>query len=267
MLAPMREPSPWVVVAVLASAAVIGGVVLYRSSHSTPPAPPKPPPPAQAVETPPADQALPTAQASDAKLQGLLGTVSPRAEVQEWLKSGDLLNRSAIVLDNLAEGVTPRKQLAILAPKGDFSAEQRGSLQVISAQSYQRYDFFGDAVASVDAQALAKALRELHPLLEAAYHQLGYPQTKLDEVLAKAARRIIAAPLQQGAVAVEKAGALWFYADPALEKAGGVEKHLLRMGPRNEKLIQDKVREVAAALGIALAATAPAAPAAPAPAR
>ena len=183
-------------------------------------------------------------------MQALLAAVSPRAEVQAWLKSGDLLNRFSVVADNLAEGVTPRKQLGFLAPKDAFSTQEKGQAQVISPQSYQRFDFFADAVASVDALALAKALRELHPLLEAAYHQLGYPNAKLDEVLARAARRVLEAKLLDGEVRVEKAGVLWFYADPKLEKAGAVEKHLWRMGPRNQRIVQDKVREVSAALGL-----------------
>ena len=38
------------------------------------------------------------------------------------------------------------------------------------------------------------------------------------------------------------------------ESLGPVEKHLLRMGPRNTKLIQSKAREIAAALDLRLAA-------------
>ena len=43
-------------------------------------------------------------------------------------------------------------------------------------------------------------------------------------------------------------GAIWRYAADELESQGPVEKHLLRMGPRNTKLIQAKAREIAQAL-------------------
>lgn len=246
----MREPSPWLVVAVLLVAAGIGAVVLWRSPKAdlSPPAPP----PVAAELKPLPDALLPPVQTSDAKAQGLFGAVSARPDVQGWLKSGDLLNRFAVVIDNLAEGVTPRKQLAFLAPKQGFVAQAKGGKLVISQESYQRYDQVGDAVGSVDAQAFAKAVRELHPLLEATYHQLGYPGRKLDEVLAKAAQSVLDAPVVEGEVAVEKAGSLYFYADSKLEKLDPVEKHLLRMGPRNERLIQAKVREIAAALALPL---------------
>jgi len=40
------------------------------------------------------------------------------------------------------------------------------------------------------------------------------------------------------------------YADEGLESLNGAQKHLLRMGPRNARLVKDKLREIAAALGI-----------------
>jgi hypothetical protein len=46
---------------------------------------------------------------------------------------------------------------------------------------------------------------------------------------------------------------LWQFADEKLESQGPVEKHLLRMGPRNTKLIQAKAREIAQALDLRIA--------------
>jgi hypothetical protein len=44
---------------------------------------------------------------------------------------------------------------------------------------------------------------------------------------------------------------VWSYADPALERLGDVERQLLRMGPRNGRILQEKAREIARALGLA----------------
>ena len=38
--------------------------------------------------------------------------------------------------------------------------------------------------------------------------------------------------------------------DPALENLAPAQKQLMRMGPRNTKIIQAKLREIATALGI-----------------
>jgi hypothetical protein len=51
-------------------------------------------------------------------------------------------------------------------------------------------------------------------------------------------------------VYVEAEGNVYAYSDARLEALGQVEKHLLRMGPRNTRTIQAKAREVEAALGL-----------------
>jgi hypothetical protein len=214
------------------------------------PVPPPPPAPAeQPAPQKPADAPLPPAGESDAQVRKALAGVTLRPELQKWLAgAGDLLDRWAVIADNLAEDVSPRKQLAFLAPAKKFTViEKRGKIQ-LDLSSYQRYDLFAEVVASVDAKSFAAAVRELHPLLEAAYHKLGYPERKLDEVAQKALRRLAEAPVAEGPVALVSSGALYKFKDQKLEAQGPVEKHLLRMGPRNTKLIQAKAREIMSAL-------------------
>ncbi len=166
------------------------------------------------------------------------------------MAQGDLVRRWVVVTDNVAQGESPRKQLGFLAPRGSFAVVERGKKLFIAPASYQRYDELADAVSSVDAQVLARVYRELHPVLEAAYRALGYPAASLDQVTAKALRRIAAAPVPPGEVAVVGKGGVYAFADERLEGLGDVEKHLLRMGPRNERLVQAKARDVLQALGL-----------------
>ena len=108
-------------------------------------------------------------------------------------------------------------------------------------------------IASVDAKGAAQVVRDLHPLLETAYHKLGYPDRKFDDVAAKALQRIIDAPVKEKTPRLVPKGLVYAFADEKLESLGPVEKLLLRMGPRNTKLIQTKAREVAAALDLRIA--------------
>src|SRR5260370_940147 len=239
----------WLAVAA-AAVAIIAGVALYlRPPAAAPPAPPVQvvvaPPPAKAP-----DATLPSAAESDALVRKLLAALSPRPELARWLADSDLINRWVVIADNLAEDVTPRKQLGFLKPAKPFSL--RGGR--IDERSYARYDGFADVIASVDAKGFAAAVRELRPFLEAAYHQLGYPDKSVDELARRALQRLINAPVAEGELAVTPKGALYKFADEKLEAQGAVEKHLLRMGPRNTKLIQSKAREIAAALDLRLAA-------------
>ena len=231
-----------------AAAVLIAGAIVYFAVRPKPePPPPAPPPQAQAAPPRPADAPLPPAGTSDEQVRKAMAGVSPK--LADWLKQDALLDRWVVIVDNLAEDVSPRKQLPFAAPSKDFKA-RKGELD---PRSYQRYDLFAEVIGSIDAKAFAAAVRELHPLLDSAYHQLGYPDRGYDEVAQKALQRLIDAPAIEGPIALAPKGAVWRFADDKLEALGPVEKHLLRMGPRNTKLIQAKAREVAAALDLRMA--------------
>jgi Protein of unknown function (DUF3014) len=245
----------------LASAAAVAlavaavGLVVFAARwkrHPEGAAEASPPAPPTAAAQAPAPTAAPPAPATGpVRPRALLEAVSASPLFRRTLGEGDSLRRLAILTDNLAEGVSPREQLGFLAPHGAFTVADRGGETVIAHASYARYDAFADLVASVDAKAAAAAYRPLHALLEAAYRALGYPDASLDAVVARALRRIEAAPVRDGDVVVEPEGGLFEFADPRLRESGEVEKHLLRMGPRNTRILQAKARALDEALGLA----------------
>jgi len=244
---------------VLLAIAVAGGGAAWWWSHReletvaapalTVPAPPAPPPLVEA----------PGKAASADQLRDLLEAVSVSATYRKWLAVTDPVERWAVVTDNLAEGVSPRRRLPFLTPSERFTAVRRGGKLVISPAAYARYDLFADVVASVDVAAAVRAYRELHGPLEAAYRALGYPEGSLDQVTAAALKRLAAAPVREGDVVVQAGGtgpdAIYFFVAPELERLGAVDKHLLRMGPRNTRLIQAKARQLERALGFPSAPT------------
>ncbi len=223
-----------IVAAVVVAAALAGATWFFLRRPAPAPAPPPVAPVAAQPRAP--DSPLPPSAESDVRVRDLFGALSPR--LREWLSGTDLLERGATVIDNLAEGVSPVKQLTFLTPKEPYQPHR-----------FERYDSFADVIASVDARALATALRTIHPLLEAAYHKLGYPDRALSATLQAALQRIVDAPaLGAGDAEVQPRGQHYVYVDPKLEALGPVEKHLLRLGPRNEKLVQDQARALLAAL-------------------
>ena len=243
-----KKSGSWVAVTAIAAAAAVA-VGVYLWVHRAPPPAPSPEPVAQQAPPAPEDVKLPSADESDARIRGQAAGLSPRPELAEWLEQQGLLERWVVVTDNLAEGVTPRKQLGFLAPSKPFQAQHKRGRTFIDPRSYARYDTFADVVASIDAKGFAALVRDLHPLLQAAYHALGYPNRSIDNAAAQALQRIAAAPVVEGPVELKPGqGALYLFADDKLEKQGAVEKHFLRMGPRNTKLIQAKAREIAQAL-------------------
>jgi hypothetical protein len=198
--------------------------------------------PASAQETPPA--AVPDAQART-QLEALSGDPAFR----RWLAAADdIVRRWATATDNIAEGVSPRKVLDLAGPKAPFRAVQRGGKTFLSPESCARYDEFAKAVSSIDAQAFVGVYKTFKPAIEFAYRALGYPSGSLDTATARALRRIEDAPAVDGEVELVPDRGVYVFADPKLESLAQVDKHLLRMGPRNTRLVQAKARQLREAL-------------------
>jgi Protein of unknown function (DUF3014) len=238
---------------------VVAGAVaffLFRPLSPEPPAErpapatPAEPAPLDTATTAEADRATPVLAEGD--IRSLLESLSPLDGFRRWLADGDPVRRWAIVTDNIAEGVSPRRQLALLAPSAAFSVASKAGALVIAPESYRRYDRFADAIAAVDAHTAASVYRALRGPLGAAYRALGYPDRSFDRVTAKALDRLERAPVRDTAVQIVDEGGIYVFAERDLERAGAVEKHLLRMGPRNTRLVQAKAKEIREALGLAV---------------
>jgi hypothetical protein len=123
-----------------------------------------------------------------------------------------------------------------------------GAGLVASPASHRRYDRIADAVAALDVATAARVYRALETPLEAAYRALGYPDRSFHTVAARALLRLERAPIPDRPPELVRSEGLYAYADPALEALGPVEKHLLRMGPRNARLVQGKAKALREAL-------------------
>jgi len=235
-----NKRSPWIPLAVVAVAIAAAAIWYFSRTPQPPPAPV-----AQAPSEPakPADAPLPPPQKSDSQLRKDLGSLSSLPEWAQWLAATDLLDRFVVIVDNVAEDVNPRKQL-------DFVKVAPLKTEKLNTA---RYDRIADVIASIDAKGAAQVVQDIHPLLESAYHKLGYPDRSFDQVAGKALKRIIDAPVLDKTPRLVPKGANFAYEDEKLESLGPVEKLLLRMGPRNTRLIQNKAREIAAALDLRVA--------------
>jgi hypothetical protein len=237
-------------------AAVIGaGFGLYRYLAPAPPAAPPPPPaPAAAPAAPAAPpvpapaQPLPPMADSDAFLRVEASTLSSDPAFAGWLKTADLIPRFAAAAGMIARGKDPRDALSFLAPRRKFAARAAGDGFVLDPRGYARYDAAAGALASIDAAAAAALFRRWKPLFQQAYDALGEKPADVADVALAAARELRAAPVLTGRVALKPKGLVYAYADESLERLSPAQKQLLRMGPANEKKIQDKLGELVAAL-------------------
>jgi hypothetical protein len=258
---PQRRSSI-VPVVVIAAIVAIGVAAFFWFRH---PAPAQPSPAAQALTPPepvtpqpkrPQSVAgdnipLPPLDETDSLVRQLVSKVSSHPRVAAWLATDGLLRNFAVVVTNVAGGTTPIKPLRSQRPSTPFQVRQTPNGTVIDPASYQRYDAYADAVAGLDARNTAKLYETLKPRIAEAYRDLGYPDADIDGALTRAFIVLLRAPRLEGDVPVVQSSVTWKFADPTIEALPQAERQLIRMGPRNERIIQDKLREIAPYLGIA----------------
>jgi hypothetical protein len=115
---------------------------------------------------------------------------------------------------------------------------------------YERYNRFAEVFASLQPQGTAAFYATVKPLLDQAYHDLGYPDEDFDDALLQAMIYLLEVPILTGQVALSPLVLNYEFTDPELEGLSPAQRHFLRMGPRNVKQVQAKLRELAPALGI-----------------
>ena len=204
--------------------------------------------PAAAVAEEPID--LPELDASDELVRRSVAALSSRPEWAAWLVTDDMVRRFVVAVVAVAEGRSPEAQLRFLVPDRRFAATQSGDRTVVDPESFHRYDVATATFASLDTQGLARLFRQMHPLIEDAYRELGLRDRTFDQTLAVALGNLLTAGVPDTPLDVQPEGGIWVFSAPGIESLSPAEKHLLRMGPENAHRFQAKLREIADALGV-----------------
>lgn len=254
-----KNSSVWVIVVLAALAVGVGGY-LYLRSRGPAEAPEAGAPPevaaaperaSTATEGPAEEIELPPLAASDEVVRQIVQGLSEHPALASWLATEGLVQRFVLAVDNLAVGIVPRKQLRSMAPEGGFSVIEGAGGEVRAApEAYGRYDTLAAVVASVDAAGAVATYRRLRPLVDEAAQGLGYSPERFDQRLTEAILHLLATPVPAEPPALEAQVLSYHYADPRLEGLSDAQKQLLRMGPDNQRLIQQKLRAVVRELGV-----------------
>lgn len=196
------------------------------------------------IDVPPLDQ-------SDVLVRELVSKLTAHPRVGAWLVTRGLIRNFTVVVSNIAEGKTPAVHLTTLRPATSFAVIERSGYLEIDPKSYERYATIADAFASIDPAGGARLYTTLKPRIEEAYRDLGFPDTPFDSTLEQAIVLLLETPLVNAPMRVEPQGATGYgFAEARLEALTDAQKHLLRMGPRNVRMIQAALRVIALELGI-----------------
>jgi len=259
----------FLVLGLLVAALTVAGVVWWQGREAAPPpeplaTAPSPAEPADQVNPAPAPapapEPLPTVEApveeepvlpaldeSDPYVREKVLASSPK--LADWLDRDELVRRFAVVMDNVAVGDYPRRQLAFLAPAGRFPVLPRGNDRfVMDPKGYARYDRFVALFTSVPPKDAAALLTTLAPLLTQALLEIGEPAEEPLATLRDAISMVLATPELDTPVELVQPKARYQFADPALEALPPLQKQLMRMGPAHVRQIKAYLRQVEAAL-------------------
>jgi hypothetical protein len=238
---------------------VLGGYYLFsgRTAKESPlvPEPPKKesaaPAPKPAPEPPkePLPVVRPSLADSDDWVRKKGQELSSEAGWMQWLANKNLIRRLAAAVVNIAEGKSPRKHLGFLGPQNPFTALKKEGALYLDPQAYDRYNLTVEIFSRLDAAKIAGVYKELAPLFQEAYRELGYPQGEFQAVLIHAIKELLSTPVVEGDVRLKEAVLSYWIVDDKLEDLSEAQKHLLRLGPPNTRKVQKKLREIALLLG------------------
>ena len=166
--------------------------------------------------------------------------------INHWIVPSELIRKYVVLVDNVANGSVAREAVATLGPDQPFVAQQISEkVSVMDESSYARYNQLTDVFVSLDSRRAAEFYELLKPLFQEAYGELGYPDKTFDSAMFGAVGRLLETPVIDEPIRLVQPVVMFEYEDPRLEALSGAQKQLLRMGPRNSRLIQAKLSEMA----------------------
>lgn len=188
-------------------------------------------------------EVLPDLDASDGFIREELLKLSPGLE--RWLTADQLIRKFMVIVNDFSEGSRLEKHMRFLRPDQPFSVDQDQAGMFIAEQSYRRYDPLAAAINALDADATVALYNKIRPLLMQVFAEFSYPEGyRLDDIFTKAAAEILAAPVIDGRVGLVRPSVHYKFADAETEALNPVRKQMLRMGPGNTRIIQNKVRRL-----------------------
>lgn len=259
----------WVAVAVLAVLVAGAGWYWWQGRTPTPvatrseaPAPKvadaTPPAPAPAASEPrirhPIDAAEPEKTPTPLQPEALLVDLFGRKAVLSMFQLDDFPRRFVATVDNLGTVRAPSRVWPVVPASGRFTVEPSAGGQAIGVDNAQRYASFVGLVDGVDPRRAAQTYRQLYPLFQQAYADLGYPNRYFNDRLVDVIDLLLATPDLDappkvhlppinGPVRPERPWVLYEFDDPALASLTAGQKMMLRLGPTNARRMKAKLVE------------------------
>ncbi len=184
---------------------------------------------------------LPDLDHSDALLREEILGISPG--LAGWLNTDQLIRKYVAIANDFSQGLRVEKHMRFLELDQPFAVDQESGGLFIAAKSYRRYDRLAAAINALDVRATLAVYKKFRPLLLQVFKEFGYPdEYSLEDIFTKSTVVILAAPAVDEAIGLVRHSIHYKFVDQQLEALNPVHKQMLRMGPENTRIIQNKLR-------------------------
>lgn len=163
--------------------------------------------------------------------------------------AGDyVVERAVAIIDALRRGEVPYKLLPVGKPSTTFPISDNGLRVTLDTAGFSRYDGFAQWVGGLDTPALVSLLNDYEMIATQALTRMGVTDFDIRSALLAATTQILSTPQVSVDAELMRREANWVYMDPELEALSSLQKQVLRMGPENADIVQQKARDIRGAL-------------------
>lgn len=201
--------------------------------------------------------------AADELFLSTLTDLVTRKSVKEFFQTDALARRVVATTDCLSRVHCSWTVWPVSRTPGRFSVvpSADGSGGTLSTSNSVRYTAIVQFVDSIDTPKWVLLYRQVYPMLQKAYVELGYPNDSFHDRLLQVIDHLLAAPVMskapllqlvevRGPVASLQPWVRYEYADPALESLSAGQKTLIRLGAAHHQQMRIKLTSLRAALTV-----------------
>ncbi|MEL4282777.1 MULTISPECIES: DUF3014 domain-containing protein [Shewanella] len=190
------------------------------------------------------EEVVPSLPESDAFVHQKALAIINNNVVGSSLVNQDLARQFVVFVDNLAQGDLARKVSPVKGPEKLFTVSEITSKVYLNPESYHRYDAYATVIANMDEQTLMHTYKQLTPLFDEAFAELGYSNAKFNDRMLQAIKIMLAAPIIEEPIELSSISVNYRFVDPNLEALPSAQKLMIRMGPENTRKVKAALRKL-----------------------
>ena len=231
-------------------------LVMVQPSVEPAPMPIKAEAPAAPIAAPPVTEVQPkippapvvSEETGDQYARESIDAVNGGKALAQFVAGDYVVERAVAIIDALRRGEVPYKLLPVGKPSTTFPISDNGLRVTLDTAGFSRYDGFAQWVGGLNTPALVSLLNDYEMIATQALTRMGVTDFDIRSALLAATTQILSTPQVSVDAELMRREANWVYMDPELEALSSLQKQVLRMGPENADIVQQKARDIRGAL-------------------